>query len=173
MVNKMSQLLILRGKTAWRGWEGGGNAENRTWKGPPEGEGFEEGCLSDSKVSRAIYRDLGVGAFQVRQTLWVRVWSMGGHDVFVWHRFWPHQCGERIHSSLTQSFLEQILLCARYSSPGIVLRKTEKVPSSDGAYILERKIAQLNTWISNTILDSGKKIKQDGAIKGKEVGKQL
>lgn len=137
------------------------------------GRALRRGAWATAKVSRAIYRDLGVGAFQVRQTLWVRVWSMGGHDVFVWHHFLPHQCGERIHSSLTQSFLEQILLCARYSSPGIVLRKTEKVPFSDGAYILERKIAQLNTWISNTILDSGKKIKQDGAIKGKEVGKQL
>lgn len=79
------------------------------------------------------------------------------------------QDGEFIHSFLTQNFLEQ-LLCARYSSPHTVVSKTEKVPfswsllSREGDYTVEH-------GIRNTILDSGKKIKQDRAIKGKGGGR--
>lgn len=54
---------------------------------------------------------------------------MADCDVFARHHFWPHQDGDFIHSFLTQSFLEQ-LLCARYSLPGPVVSKTEKVSSS-------------------------------------------
>lgn len=65
----------------------------------------------------------------MRQAQRVRVWSTADCDGFARHHFWPHQDGEFIHSFLTQSFLEQ-LLCARYSSPGLAVSKTEKVSSS-------------------------------------------